>query len=216
MSALDCLKEFPEVFSLQYMCLLRNLDKRSAIDALYEWKKRGLIESAGPRSGMYYNILKSGKISGDMRVKALLKEYPSAILMGESVLHNSGCTTQIPQEISVAVLSRPTYVKIDGFSLNGRPKRWYKEYQSHFLNQEDVEFATFGLRTLPPHLALLDLYKDEKIGGWKPDIDDLEIDDIMDQLSELSAKNKMVFPASFHLIEQPNQSAVADKKMKMK
>jgi len=45
-------------------------------------------------------------------VAALEFEYPSAILIGESVLHAAGWITQIPAQLSVAVLRRRSYADL--------------------------------------------------------------------------------------------------------
>jgi hypothetical protein len=59
-----------------------------------------------------------------------LFEYPSAILCGESVLHAAGWITQIPAQLSVTVLSRPSYVSLHGFEIRGRPLQWFRKVHS--------------------------------------------------------------------------------------
>jgi hypothetical protein len=102
-----------------------------------------------------------------------LFEYPSAILCGESVLHAAGWITQIPRQLSVAVLSRPSYVSLHGFDIRGRPLSWFRRI--HLLVDPSVEKRVYGLRALTPAVALADLYGDPK--AWHPDPDDLDIPD---------------------------------------
>jgi hypothetical protein len=101
----------------------------------------------------------------------LLFEYPSALLCGESVLHASGWITQIPARLSIAVLSRPSYISLHGFDIHGRPLSWFKKVHSAADPAPDKRI--YGLRALPPPLALADLYGDPQ--GWHPDVDDLDI-----------------------------------------
>ena len=101
----------------------------------------------------------------------MLFEYPSALLCGESVLHAAGWITQIPTSLSVAVISRPSYVSLHGFEIRGRPLSWFREVHSSV--DPSAEKRIYGLRALPAPLALADLYGDTK--GWHPDMDDLYI-----------------------------------------
>jgi hypothetical protein len=98
-------------------------------------------------------------------------EYPSVVLMGESVLHEAGWITQIPAQLSVAVLSRRSYVSFHGFEIHGRPLSWFKKVHS-FIDPE-AQKRVYNLRALPPAIALADLYADA--AGWHPDPDDLDI-----------------------------------------
>jgi hypothetical protein len=147
---------------------------RNVPDVLARWTEAGLAWPAGPRSGVWYNLLKRQEITAEMKGTACEILYPSAVLTGESVLHNAGWTTQIPANISVAVLSRRTYAKLDGFEITGRPKAWFVRVHPSIIAPHEAEFSTYSLRTLPPALALADLYARED--AWRPHDDDLDIE----------------------------------------
>jgi hypothetical protein len=170
-SAVARLRELPEAFTFAGFCKLTRLSNRAAAVWLARWKEKGLIEAAGERARVYFNKLKCSEIDGSLRVAALLFEYPSAMLCGESVLHASGWITQIPARLSVAVLSRPSYVSLHGFEIHGRPLSWFKKV--HPAVDPAPDKRIYGLRALPAPLALADLYGDPK--GWHPDVDDLDI-----------------------------------------
>ena len=87
------------------------------------------------------------------------------------MLHATGWITQIPARLSVAVISRPSYVSLHGFDIHGRPLSWFKKV--HPAVDPSPDKRIYGLRTLPTPLALADLYGDPK--GWHPDVDDLDI-----------------------------------------
>jgi hypothetical protein len=172
-SALSRLKDLPEAFTFAGFCKLSHFSNNAASVCLRRWKEKGLIEPAGERAKIYFNKLRAPQIDSAMRVAALLFEYPSAILCGESVLHAAGWITQIPAQLSVAVLSRPSYVSLHGFDIRGRPLSWFRKI--HLLMDLAAEKRVYGLRALSPALALADLYADRD--GWRPDPDDLDVPD---------------------------------------
>jgi hypothetical protein len=170
-SALTRLRELPEAFTFAGFCKLSRFSNNAASVCLRRWKKKGLIEPAGERAKIYFNKLRSPQVDSALRVAALSFEYPSAVLCGESVLHASGWITQIPAQLSVVVLSRPSYVSLRGFDIRGRPISWFRKI--HPLLESSAEERVYDLRALPPALALADLYADPD--GWHPDTDDLDI-----------------------------------------
>jgi hypothetical protein len=181
-SALTRLRELPEAFTFAGFCKLSRFSNNVAAVCLRRWKQKGLIEPAGERAKIYFNKLRSPEIDSALRISALLFEYPSAILCGESVLHAAGWITQIPAQLSVAVLSRPSYASLHGFDIRGRSLSWFRKI--HPLMDLSAEKRIYGLRALPTPLALADLYADPN--GWHPDPDDLDIPD-QDRPSVLSA-----------------------------
>jgi len=109
-----------------------------------------------------------------MTTDALLKAHPSAVLVGASVLHGVGWITQIPQRVTVAVLSQARYVvDINGVDIVGRPHSWYAAI--HGRLSDDDNLAAYGLPALTPALALADAYAFRD--RWIPDPDDLYLDD---------------------------------------
>jgi hypothetical protein len=181
-SALTRLRELPEAFTFAGFCRLNRFSNPVAAVCLRRWKEKGLIEPAGARAKIYFNKLRSPQVDSSLRVAALMFEYPSAILCGESVLHAAGWITQIPAQLSVAVLSRPSYVSLHGFDIRGRPLSWFRKI--HSLMDPSETKRAYGLRALPPALALADMYADPK--AWHPDPDDLDIP-TEDRQSVLSA-----------------------------
>jgi hypothetical protein len=170
-SAIDRLRELPEAFTFAGFRRLTGFSESAAAVCLHRWKKRDLIEPAGERAGIYFNKLANPQPDTALRVAALLHEYPSAILVGESVLHAAGWITQIPAQLTVAVLLRPSYVSFRGFEIRGRPLSWFAAVHPDVSAQGNER--VYGMRALPPALALADLYGDPK--AWHPDPDDLDV-----------------------------------------
>lgn len=170
-SAIDRLRSLPEAFTLAGFRRLTGFSENAAAVCLHRWKTKDLIEPAGDRAGIYFNKLKTPQPDTALRVEALLYEYPSAVLCGESVLHAAGWITQIPAQLTVAVLLRPTYVSFRGFEIRGRPLAWFTAV--HADVSAPGNDRVYGMRALPPALALVDLYGDAKT--WHPDPDDLDV-----------------------------------------
>jgi hypothetical protein len=171
--ALERLKNLPEVFNVNTLSRLMGMPKPTVLAYLTRWKAKAWVEQAGPRSGIYFNLLANPLAASEHRVGALLMAYPSAMLMGESVLHAAGWITQIPQQIHVAVEKRRSYVQLSGIALHPKPLDWFKTVA--VLQPTQAKFNTYGLRSLPPAWALADLWANPL--AWHPDADDVEIPD---------------------------------------
>lgn len=188
-SAIDRLRGLPEAFTFAGFRRLTGFSENAAAVCLHRWKKRDLIEPAGERARIYFNKLKVPQPDTALRIEALLYEYPSAILCGESVLHAAGWITQVPAQLTVAVLFRPSYVSFRGFEIRGRPLSWFK--MVHADVSAPGNDRVYGMRALPPALALVDLYGNPE--AWHPDPDDLDVPP--DQVTEvLSASERLRIP----------------------
>lgn len=181
LSAFERLSVLPPLFSLNTLVRATSLPRASAKVLLTRWCAKKLVESAGPRAGIYFNRVLDRDGSIAHAVKALVMKYPSATLCGASVLHGAGWTTQIPSTLHAAVEARSSYAKIDGVTLFPRPVAWFQLMQDHRAwaaptgKTAEAEATTYGLRALTPEWALADLYADKSMHSWQPDADDLDI-----------------------------------------
>lgn len=172
-SSVDRLQDLPAVFTAPWLRRQMGWDVKTASVYLNRWKARGWLALAGPRCGIYYNLLTEQQVNGEMRIKALQLAYPSAHLVGETVLHAAGWITQIPQSLHAMVLSRPSLAELDGVMLHPRPRRWLAKVHGFCAEQGQGVPELYGLPSLPPALALVDAYGDA--AGWHPDPDDLDV-----------------------------------------
>lgn len=105
-SALERLRAGPVVFNVnQATRYLGAGDNDMASVYLARWKKRGMVQNTGSRSGVYFNLVANPKATEEHLVDALLSAFPSAVLIGASVLHDAGWTTQIPSKLQIACLA---------------------------------------------------------------------------------------------------------------
>lgn len=170
MRAIEYLRQMPAVFTNRD--LMRKFGQTEAWVklSLTRWKGYGLVKPAGPRLGIYYNLV----VDPDWKARlpeAVKLAFPSAVVIGATVLHRHGWTTQIPQYLFIAVLKSPSQPKMDGVLAFGRPRSWYVEFSPW---GESI----YGLPALSPFNALRDchIHVNEK-GMWCPDEDDLDIPD---------------------------------------
>lgn len=180
-SAFERLTALPPVFSLNTLVRATGLPRASAKVLLTRWAGKKLVESAGPRAGIYFNRVVDRDGDSAHAVKALVMKYPSATLCGASVLHCAGWTTQIPSTLHVAVEVRRSYAKIDGVTLFARPVAWFQFMQNRRAwadadsHKAAAQINAYGLRALAPAWALADLYADKSGQAWRPDEDDLDV-----------------------------------------
>lgn len=172
LSALEKLRLMPPCFTDRTFARVLRMSPPAAQVALHRLKNAELIDTAGERSGVYFNLFLNPNARDEYAIDALLHVYPTAILAGESVLHAAGWITQIPSAISVAVLKRDSYQSMKGFSINGRPIDWFRRFAPLLIKAKDAGFNTYGLRSISPALALADLCVNER---FVFDADDLDI-----------------------------------------
>lgn len=177
-SAFDRLRAWPVVFNVnQATRYLGAGGNDMASVYLARWKKSGMVQSTGPRSGVYFNLVANPKAAEEHLVDALLFAFPSAVLIGASVLHDSGWTTQIPSKLQIACLAErdgrrtvPVWDQVEFFL---RPREWYQQF--HGQLQRGESYGALG--SLTPAAALVDAYLRPDGSEWQPDADDLDIPD---------------------------------------
>lgn len=171
MSAWSDLKTLPEIIRFDEVVRLLDASIPGAKLKIHRWKQQGYIRSLGPRAGVYFNLVRCPNWE-HLLPSAVALAVPSAVLIGPSVLHHYGWTTQIPRTLHVATPSRPTLKELDGVTLHRRPRSWYAAMQVG-----ETGHSVYGLPALTPDQALLD-------GEQYPDIaldpDDLDEEAIAD------------------------------------
>lgn len=172
-SALQRLRALPDVFSLKALALTMDITPEAAAVYVHRWQRAGHIESAGPRSGWYFNLLRNPEAAALHRHEVVREIYPTALLRGESVLHAAGWTTQVPQHLAIAVLDDSARsAAINGIEITPRSRRWYGA-----VRQWRAAEPVYGIDALKPAAALADLFV-PRAGArqWHPDPDDLDRD----------------------------------------
>lgn len=132
-----------------------------------------MVKAAGQRLGLYYNLVTHPNWE-ENRALAIRMAYPSAIVIGPSVLHRHGWITQIPQSVAIAVLNEGSHPSMEGVEVFKRSMRWYRKFSPW---GEPI----YGLPALTPENALNDcLAHAGKM--WCPNVDDLDEFDVPEAL----------------------------------
>lgn len=166
------LQAMPVLFSVSDLAQRSGLTAQVARQTALRWRKQSLIEAVGPHLGLYYNKVKDPNSPDTYRARALQRIYPSAVLIGPSVLHEAGLVTQIPSTLHVAISSnilRPA--RVEGVTFFLRPPGWYKATAPGRMSRTGGMNRVFGLPALLPAWTLVDSFYGE--AGWQPDPDDL-------------------------------------------
>ncbi|QYY33612.1 hypothetical protein K2O51_31805 (plasmid) [Cupriavidus pinatubonensis] len=179
MNSVKTLRSMPPVFSLQDMAKLLDKDHPAVKANVARWKEQGLVRAVGPRLGLYYNLVTHPNWE-ENRALAVKMAYPSAIVIGPTVLHRHGWITQIPQSLSIAVLNDGSHPSMEGVEVFKRSMRWYRKFSPW---GEPI----YGLPALTPENALLDCMENASIRLWCPNVDDLDEFEVPESLLEMVA-----------------------------
>ena len=165
-SAIERLRALPPVFRGRDLSLRFGWSTHEAGEYLRRWKQRDLVKPAGPRAGVYFNLIAETSAPETHLEEAIATLFPSAVVVGASVLHEAGWITQIPRQLDVAVLRRRTFPAVTGVVPHPRTMFWYRLVHSRL----DTEGR--GVPRLDPAFALADALKYRD--GWIPEPDDVE------------------------------------------
>jgi hypothetical protein len=150
--------------------------------------------------------------------QALLEVHPEAVLVGHSVLHGNGWTTQPCRRIQLAVLPKKTdkgpvfardFYALGDFDLFGVHEAWFQLLEPWTVDPakclcEYHEITTYGYRALLPAAAFVEQFSETRAGDRVMlDPDDFDPDELFEareillEISQsLSVKlPKWAFPA---------------------
>lgn len=179
-SATERLRALPPVFRGSELSLRFGWDTHEAAEYLRRWKRRDLVKPAGPRAGVYFNLISETSAAETHLEEAIAMLFPSAVVVGTSVLHDAGWITQIPRQLDVAVLRRRTFPGVTGVVPHPRNILWYRLVHPRLERTEGQ-----GVPRLDPAFALADALKYRD--GWVPDPDDIAFPDAEDARRFLEA-----------------------------
>src|SRR3546814_2295443 len=106
LTAVDALRTLPAVFDLRDVEVYLGMERKVASHYCWRWHEKMLVDSLGPRTGVFYNLIvdptgPSTRI--EEALYKLLRRPPVAI--GATTLHWHGWTTQRPHRRELAVIT---------------------------------------------------------------------------------------------------------------
>ncbi|KKN90428.1 hypothetical protein LCGC14_0227970 [marine sediment metagenome] len=167
-SAIERLRELPDVFTLNTAAALLKLEPGNASTYIARWKESGLVSSLGPRTGVHFNLLKNPLADKELRMEAIAYLFPGAVIGGVSAVHAAGWTTQFPRQTEIMIPKRRSFPAVEDAAISMRPLPWMRAAKN-WVSQEGV------VPWLNPAFALADCI-DQNI--WRPDPDDIEWDEV--------------------------------------
>jgi hypothetical protein len=172
-SAIERLRALPPVFRASDLSLRFGWSTHEVGEYLRRWKQRDLVKPTGPRAGVYFNLISETSAPETHLEEAIATLFPSAVVVGASVLHDAGWIAQIPRQLDVAVLRRRTWPAVNGIVVHPRSMFWYRLVHSWLERTEGQ-----GIPRLDPAFALADAlkYRDR----WVPEPDDVEFPEAED------------------------------------
>lgn len=171
MTTLRRLMSLPAVFRLEELVRL-GMTRSAAHTTVMRWAKGGLIAKAGPRAGVYFNLIRDRLGPANRLLEAAQKLYPSAVVVGPAVLHAHGLTTQRPEVVDVAVLKVPTLRHLVGVHFVKRPREWYSSHARGLMRAGKT--SPFSIDSLSAEQAIEDARTHRDV--WLPEVEDLETD----------------------------------------
>jgi hypothetical protein len=163
--------------------------------ALARWHCEGFVAPAGPRLGLWYNLLRDAGGPEVHLGTVLNRTFGSVVVIGPSILNAEGWTTQAPRMLTVAVPEARRYPIVEGAAVYGRPREWFARVQAAWRR---TPRGVGGLPTLPPDYALADALRHRDcLHHLAPD--DLEIPDGSRSGSLLRAFEDLAVPPDRYL-----------------
>ena len=138
------LSMLPEVFTTKMVEQTLDGNKGQATVYTQRWKKDGLIATAGPKVGIFFNLYCNRRAEFERAYAPMFLAFPSAIIARNSVLYDAGWTTQQPQKIEVIVERRPTYPQLYKFDISGRSRRWLLEIEPEISRRGHPRLSPYG------------------------------------------------------------------------
>ena len=169
------LMALPEIIDLR-MLERQGLTRGTARLQASLWARAGMLKPAGPRTGIYYNLVRDNRGASAHLGALLVRQYATPVVIGASALNHHGWTTQMPRVLEVAVpvtRRRRRLLQIDGAIVVPRPLSWYRMIADHLSD------GPYGLRVLEPQYALADAYRHKDV--WVPDPDDIDLSDALEE-----------------------------------
>lgn len=198
-SAFSRLSKLEGIFSLQDLAkMYPDLNQDSMNVMLGRWKKNKMIAPVGPRAGMYFNLVKNPNAENELKMEAIQRLYPSAVLIGAFSLLEAEWVTQDQKTPDIAVITksgRP--IAVYGANLYHRPALWYKQVGL------SKNISSLGLPMIEPEYAIADAvrYGDT----WLPDPDDLYLPNDIQCLKAIDAACQNL------KVQSPYQSSLHNK-----
>ena len=158
------------MFHVQDVSFMFGWSSANASSVLTRWRRQGLAEPAG--AGVWFNLVADPDAPRRRHYEAIGRMFPAAVVIGATVLHDAGWTTQAPQVVSIAIPRSRITRELVIVEPCPRPAIWFRRIEPW------LQTGIYPLPSLMPAAALADAlcYRP----GWQPDPDDIEFGSLDD------------------------------------
>ena len=163
------LDSLPKIFSLSDLKQQLPGEGEHALDVTLRWLEAGVIRQVAPERPVFYRVILGEPLSEAEALHALMRTFPSLVIVGGSALWRQGLSTQQDNTLECAVAEPVTDCNLSHVGLHSRPAGWWSVMrQVGGLSAEGCHGATM----LSSEMAVADAAAFRDV--WMPDRDGID------------------------------------------
>ena len=165
--ALDSL---PRVFSLADLKQLMPENPDQAMEVALRWLESGVVRQVAPPRPVFIRTPMGEPLSDELRCQALLRTFPSLVMVGGSVLWRQGLSSQRDGWLECCVSEENRECRLPDVRLHWRPQVWWEAIR----RAEGIAGEYHGVAMLTAEMAVADATVFTDV--WMPDRDQVQWD----------------------------------------
>lgn len=163
------LESLPRIFSLSDLKQHLPGEGEHALDVTLRWLEAGVIRQVAPERPVFYRVVLGEPLSEAEALQALMRTFPSVVIVGGSALWRQGISSQQDNTLECAVAEPVTACNLGNVGLHSRPAGWWSVMrQVGGLSAEGCH----GAAMLSPEMAVADAAAFRDV--WMPDRDGID------------------------------------------
>ncbi|MCG8392129.1 MAG: hypothetical protein MI745_03510 [Pseudomonadales bacterium] len=180
------LENLPEVFTLADLKHLLPGEESQALDLALRWLEAGVIKQVAPPRPVFFRVVLGETLDDAVRCQALLRAFPSLVMVAGSVLWRQGLSAQRDTRLECCVSEAELDCHLPGVVLRWRPPAWW----SAIRRAGGIAGDFHGVPMLTPEMALADAAAFRDV--WMPDRDAVDWDKL--STARLSEATRSLLP----------------------
>lgn len=163
------LDSLPKIFSLSDLKQRLPGEGEHALDVTLRWLEAGVIRQVAPERPVFYRVVLGEPLSEEEVLQALMRTFPSIVVVAGSALWRQGFSTQKDNLLECAVAEPVTDCNLSGVALRSRPPGWWSVMRQVGGLSAD---GCHGAAMLSPEMAVADAAAFRDV--WMPDRDGID------------------------------------------
>jgi len=157
------LESLPRVFALSDLKQLLPGEEDQALDVALRWLEAGVIKQVAPPRPVFFKVILGEELDETDRCRALLRAFPSLVMVAGSVLWRQGLSAQRDTLLECCVSEKELNCNLPGVALRWRPPAWWAAVRQ----AGGIAGDHHGVAMLTPEMALADAAAFRDV--WMPD-----------------------------------------------